>query len=275
MRHDDGADDLAGHSEAFKIDPISQFEIERLIPIHIGNLDASFTNAAVSMGLAVLLASAFLILSMRQRALVPGRFQSMGEIAYEFVSGMMHDTIGHGGKPFFPLVFSLFMFVLFCNFLGLVPYELPLGSFHGFTATSHIIVTFALASVVFLLVVLVGLIKHGAHFFSLFVPKGVPVVLLPLIVLIELISFLTRPLSLSVRLFANMTAGHTMLKVFAGFIVMMGLSHSAIGYAGATLPLLFSVAITGLEFLVAFLQAYVFAVLTCIYLNDAIHLHDH
>ena len=266
---------MAGESAAFKIDPIHQFEIERLIPLKVGGLDVSFTNSAVAMSLAVILASAFLILSMRPRAMVPGRFQSVGELAYEFIAGMMRDIVGHGGKPFFPLVFSLFMFVLFCNILGLLPYELPVGSLHGFTATSHIIVTFALAILVFFTVIIVGLYKHGLHFFSLFAPKGLPMLLLPVIIVIELISFLTRPMSLSVRLFANMTAGHTMLKVFAGFIVMMGLSGSVFGYAGALLPLIFSVAITGLEFLVAFLQAYVFAVLTCIYLNDAIHLHDH
>ena len=259
---------------AYKIDPISQFEVERIVPLKIGGVDVSFTNTAFAMLLAVTLATIFLMLSMRSRALVPGRLQSVAEIAYNFVEGMLRDTIGHKGKPFLPFVFTLFFFILFCNMLGLLPYELPVGSFHKFTATSQIIVTFGMAAFVISMVIVVGLVKHGLHFFSLFVPKGVPIFLLPLIVLIEVISFLMRPISLSVRLFANMLAGHTMLEVFAGFVVMMALS-GGIATAGVIFPLAFAVAITALEFLVAFLQAYVFAVLTCIYLNDAIHLHDH
>jgi len=254
--------------------PMHQFEINRLHEIHLGGFDVSFTNSALFMSLAVLLISIFLIGGMSRRAMVPGRWQSLVELSYDFIAGVMRDTVGNEGKAFFPFVFTLFLFILFANFLGMMPFS--------FTVTSHIVVTFAMGLLVISIVVITGLVKHGAHFLSLFVPKGLPVVLLPLIVLIEVISFLTRPLSLGVRLFANMTAGHTMLKVFAGFVVALwglnaapgahvGLGAQVIGVA----PLLFAVAITGLELLVAFLQAYVFAVLTCIYLNDAIHLHDH
>ena len=195
---------------------------------------------------------------MRQRALVPGRLQSVAELGYEFIAGMVRDNVGSAGKKYFPFVLTLFIFILLCNLLGLVPYS--------FTPTSHIIVTFAMAAVVFVGVTVIGFVKHGAHFLSFFVPQGVPFALLLLLVPIEIISYFVRPFSLSIRLFANMLAGHTMLKVFGGFVVMLGVLA---GWA----PLAFLVAFTGLELLIAFLQAYVFAILTCLYLNDAIHLH--
>ena len=199
-----------------------------------------------------------MVLGMRRRALVPGRWQSAAELSYEFVANLLRDTVGSEGRKYFPFVFTLFMFILFGNMLGMIPYS--------FTFTSHIIVTFALALVVFLGVTVLGFVKHGIHFFSFFVPPGVSVVLWPLMIPIEIISYLSRPISLAVRLFANLTAGHTMLKVFAGFIISMGI-------VGGILPLAFVVALTGLELLIAFLQAYVFTILTCFYINDAIHLH--
>lgn len=239
-----------GHS------PLEQFAIKRLVPIDIGGIDASITNSAVFMVIAVVLITLFLTLSMSGRSLVPGRWQSMAELSYEFVARMVRDNVGTEGRQYFPFIFTLFMFILFANLLGMIPYT--------FTVTSHIIVTFALAAVVFIGVTIIGFAKHGSHFLRLFVPSGVPVALLPLIVLIEVISYLTRPISLSVRLFANMMAGHTMLKVFGGFVV-------ALGVLGGWAPLAFIVALTGLEIGIAFLQAYVFAILTCIYLNDAMH----
>jgi F-type H+-transporting ATPase subunit a len=235
-----------------------QFVVQQIFPIHIGGLDASFTNAGLFMVIVVALATAFLIVAASGRSMVPGRWQSIGELSYEFVANMVRDTAGTEGMRFFPFVFTLFMFILFANLIGMVPYT--------FTVTSHIIITFALAAVVFLGVTVLGFVVHGAKFLNFFVPHGVPKILLPFIVVIEIISYLTRPMSLSVRLFANMMAGHTMLAVFGGFVVMLGL-------LAGWLPLLFSVALIGLEFLVAFLQAYVFAILTCIYLNDALHMH--
>ena len=237
--------------------PMQQFEISRLIDINIGGIDASFTNSSLWMVLAVLGITLFTTIAMSGRALVPGRLQSMAELSYEFVANMLRENVGSEGMKYFPFIFTLFMFILFLNMLGMIP-----GSF---TVTSHIIVTFAMAFFIFLAVTVIGFAIHGLGFLKLFVPSGIPVVLVPLLVVIEVISYLTRPISLSVRLFANMLAGHTMLKVFAGFVV-------ALGYFGVV-PLLFMVALTGLEFLVAFLQAYVFAILTCIYLNDAIHMH--
>lgn len=241
-----------GHS------PLEQFEIKRLIPIDIGGLDLSFTNSALFMLIAVALATLFLTYSMRTRAVVPGRLQSVAEISYEFIANMIRENVGTEGRRYFPFIFTLFMFILFGNLLGMMPYS--------FTYTSHIIVTFAMAAVVFVGVTVIGFVRHGAKFLKLFVPSGVPMFLLPLLVLIEILSYLTRPISLSVRLFANMMAGHTMLKVFAGFVVSLGVLA---GWA----PLAFVVALTGLEIGIAFLQAYVFTILTCIYLNDAIHLH--
>jgi F-type H+-transporting ATPase subunit a len=238
--------------------PLEQFQIKRLVPVEVGGIDASFTNSALWMVLAVLLASALMILAMNRRALVPGRWQSVAELSYEFIAGMVRDNVGDEGRKYFPFIFSLFMFILGANLLGMVPYS--------FTPTSHIVVTFAMAAVVFVGVTVIGFARHGLHFFGFFVPKGVPAALLPLLVVIEVISYLIRPVSLSVRLFANMLAGHTMMKVFAGFII-------ALGVLGGWAPLAFVVALTGLEILIAFLQAYVFTILTCLYLNDAVHMH--
>ena len=243
-------------------DPIHQFHIAKWIPIEIGGLDFSFTNSSAFMVATVAAAGAFLFMTTSSRGLIPGRLQSISEMSYEFVASMLRDAAGSQGMKFFPFVFSLFMFVLVANLIGLFPYF--------FTITSHIIVTFALALLVIGTVIIYGLMKNGLGFFKLFVPQGVPMVLVPLVALIEVISFLSRPISLSVRLFANMLAGHITLKVFAGFVTSLS-AFGAIGVAGAVLPLAMTVAITALEFLVAFLQAYVFAVLTCMYLNDALH----
>ncbi|MDA5193373.1 F0F1 ATP synthase subunit A [Govanella unica] len=237
--------------------PLAQFEIKRLVPIEVGGYDISFTNASLFMLVTLAAVSLFMLVGMRNRSLVPGRWQMMVEGSYGFIANMLKDTAGKGSEKFFPFVFTLFMFVLGANLVGMMPYS--------FTVTSHIIVTFALAAVVFLLVTIVGFVKHGPKFLKLFVPSGVPIVMLPVITVIEVISYLSRPLSLSVRLFANMLAGHTMLKVFGGFV-------AALGFFGI-LPVAFMVALMGLEFVVAILQAYVFAVLTCIYLNDALHMH--
>ena len=241
---------------AIELHPLEQFTIERWIPIKIGNIDASFTNSAFFMVAAVVIASALILFGTRSRALVPGRWQSLAELSYEFIAGMIDENVGHEGREYFTFIFTLFLFILLGNLLGMIPY--------GFTFTSHIIVTFALAATVFIGVTIIGFAKHGVGFLRLFVPSGVPIFLLPLIVMIELVSYLTRPVSLSVRLFANMMAGHTMLKVFAGFVISLGLLA---GWA----PLAFVVALTGLELLIAFLQAYVFAILSCIYLHDAMH----
>jgi F-type H+-transporting ATPase subunit a len=243
-------------------DPIHQFQISKIVPIEVGGLDFSFTNSSAFMVATVVVAGGFLYLTTSSRGLIPSRLQSVSEMSYEFVAGMLRESAGTHGMKFFPLVFSLFMFVLVANLIGMFPYF--------FTVTSHIIVTFALAMLVIGTVLVYGFWKHGFGFLKLFVPSGVPMALLPLVVAIEIISFLSRPISLSVRLFANMLAGHITLKVFAGFITMLG-SLGAVGVAGAILPLFMTVALTGLEFLVAFLQAYVFAILTCMYLNDAIH----
>jgi F-type H+-transporting ATPase subunit a len=247
---------------ADKVDPIHQFHIVKLIPINIGGYDLSFTNSALFMVATVAVASAFLYLSTSSRSLVPGRLQSVSEMAYEFVANMLRDAAGTQGMKFFPFVFSLFMFVLVANLLGLFPYF--------FTVTSHIIVTFGLAALVIGTVIVYGFMKHGFGFLKLFVPQGVPLVMMFLVVPIEIISFLSRPISLSVRLFANMLAGHITLKVFSGFVVSLS-ALGAVGVAGSILPLAMAVALTALEVLVSFLQAYVFAVLTCMYLNDALH----
>jgi F-type H+-transporting ATPase subunit a len=238
--------------------PLEQFVIQRVVDLHIGGLDVSITNSAIAMAVAVVLITAFLTISMSGAALVPGRWQSMAELSYEFIAKMVRENVGLEGMRYFPFIFTLFMFILFCNLLGLIPYS--------FTATSHIIITFALAAVVFIGVTIIGFVRHGTHFLKLFVPSGVPIFLLPLIIIIEILSYLTRPISLSVRLFANMMAGHTMLKVFAGFVVGLG---ALLGWA----PLAFIIALTALELGIAILQAYVFAILSCIYLNDAINLH--
>lgn len=238
--------------------PLQQFEIKPIIPIQLGGIDASFTNSALMMVLTVITVTLFLTLSMKGRALVPGRWQSMAELTYEFVASMVRDNVGSAGRQYFPFIFALFMFILFGNLLGLVPFS--------FTFTSHVAVTLGMALTVFIGVTLVGFIKHGVKFLTLFVPSGVPAVMLFLLVPIEILSYLSRPVSLSIRLFANMTAGHTMMKVFAAFIVPLG-------FLGGWAPFAIDVALTGFEFIVAFLQAYVFAVLSCIYLNDSLHLH--
>ena len=247
---------------ADKVDPIHQFHINKIVPIEIGGYDLSFTNSSLFMVVTVVVASAFLYLATSGRHLVPPRWQSSAELTYEFIANMLKDSAGSQGMRFFPFVFSLFMFVLVANLLGLFPYF--------FTVTSHIIVTFALSVLVIGVVLVYGLAKHGLGFFKLFAPSGVPAILIPLVAIIEVVSFLSRPVSLSVRLFANMLAGHITLKVFAGFIVSLG-ALGGVGVAGAVLPLIMTVAITGLEVLVACLQAYVFAILTCMYLNDALH----
>jgi len=239
--------------------PMHQFHVYRIGPeIKIGNFDLSFTNASLFMVVSVLTILLFFYIGTKKKAIVPTKVQLLTELAYSFVSKMISDTAGSKAKPYFAFIFSLFIFVLFCNMLGMLPYS--------FTVTSHIIVTFVLAIFIFVGVTIIGFLKHGLGYLKLFVPSGVPIILLPLIVIIEIISYLSRPISLSVRLFANMMAGHTMLKVFGGFVISLGL-------IGGWLPLSFSVALTGLEILVAFLQAYVFAILTCIYLNDALNLH--
>jgi F-type H+-transporting ATPase subunit a len=244
-------------------DPIHQFEIKNIFTVgKVGLQEIAFTNSAMFMLIAVAGIALVMIGMTRSRALVPGRLQSLAEISYEFVAETLKNTAGQEGMKFFPFVFTIFMFVLFVNIIGLLPYS--------FTVTSHIIVTAALALLVFFTVIVYGFYKNGLRFFKLFVPSGVPIYILPLIVLIEVMSFLSRPISHSVRLFANMLAGHITLKVFAGFVTMLG-AAGLLGWLGAALPLVMIVALTALELLVAFLQAYVFAILTCIYLNDAIH----
>ncbi len=237
--------------------PLEQFEIHTLVPIQLGGVDASFTNSGLFMVLAVTGITLFLTLGMRARRLVPGRWQSMAEVSYEFIASMVRDNVGKEGRAYFPFIFSLFMFILFANLLGMLPYS--------FTFTSHIIVTFSLAITVFVGVTAIGFAKHGLKFFGLLLPQGVPWYLAPLLIPIELLSYLIRPVSLSIRLFANMMAGHTMLKVFAGFVVPLG--------AFGIVPWVFVAALMGLEFLIAFLQAFVFTILSCIYLNDALNMH--
>jgi F-type H+-transporting ATPase subunit a len=242
---------------ALELHPLEQFTIEHLIPIRIDGVDVSYTNSALLMTVAVLLATALTVLGTRRAALVPGRWQSLAEMSYEFIADMIDSNVGREGRPYLPFVFSLFMFILFGNLLGLVPYS--------FTFTGQIIVTFALAALVFIGVTIIGLVRHGLHFFTLFAPHGVPKVLLLLLVPIELLSYFIRPFTLSIRLFANMLAGHTMLAIFGGFAASIGLL--------GILPLGVNVLIVFLEVLVAALQAYVFAILTCLYLSDAINLH--
>ncbi len=244
-------------------DPIHQFEIHNIVTLgNIGGHEIAFTNSALFMAITVVGIWALLVGGSSARALVPGRLQSIAELSYEFVANTIESTAGKAGMKFFPLVFTLFMFILVANIIGLIPYT--------FTVTSHIIITAALALLVFVTVLVYGFYKNGLGFFRLFVPQGIPIYILPLIVFIEVLSFLSRPISHSVRLFANMLAGHITLKVFASFVTLLG-SLGIFGIFGATLPLALVVALTALELLVAFLQAYVFAILTCIYLNDAIH----
>ncbi|MCK5778286.1 MAG: F0F1 ATP synthase subunit A [Rhodospirillales bacterium] len=241
-----------GHS------PLAQFEIKTLVDINVAGIDASFTNSSLFMVLTVATVTLFLVGGMRKSALVPGRWQSMAELSYVFIANMLKDTVGSEGRPYFPFVFTIFMFVLVGNMWGMMPYS--------FTFTSHIAVTFAMAFFIFVGVTLIAIAKHKLHFLAFFMPPGVPMYMAPLLVPIEIISYLSRPISLSVRLFANMLAGHTLLKVFAGFIISLGI-------AAGWLPFVFVIALTGLEFVIAFLQAFVFTILTCLYLNDALHLH--
>ena len=236
--------------------PLEQFAIKKIIPLEIGGIDVSFTNSSLFMVTAVVLVSSLLVFGMRRGALVPGRWQIIAEMSYEFIANMIRDNVGQEGRRYFPFIFTLFMFVLAGNLLGMIPYS--------FTFTSHIIVTFGMAFVVFIGVTLIGFMKHGFGFFGFFLPHGVPWYLAPLIIPIEVLSYLSRPISLSLRLFANMTAGHTMLKVFGGFVVQMGVF--------GVLPFILIVALTGLELAIAGLQAYVFTILTCLYINDAVHL---
>jgi F-type H+-transporting ATPase subunit a len=244
--------------------PVEQFTIKALLHLELLGYDVSFTNSALFMILAVLVSTVYLTMAMRKREMVPGRLQASAEMLYEFVSGMVRSNAGSEGRPYFPFIFTLFIFLLFGNMLGLIPYS--------YTFTSQIVVTFVMAAIVFVGVTLVALIKHGMHFFSFFVPPGAPKALIPFLIIIEVISYFVRPVSLSVRLFANMLAGHTMLKVFAGLAVMIT-SAGGVAMAGSVLPFLALIGLTGLEVLVAGLQAYVFTILTCMYLNDALHLH--
>lgn len=244
-------------------DPLAQFEIKKIADWSIGGVDVSFTNASAWMVGVLIFLSLFMILSMRSKAVVPGRSQTVVELVYEFVVNMVRDNLGREGKPYFPFVFTLFIFILGLNLAGMLPYS--------FTATSHIVVTLGLALTVFIGVTILGFIKNGFGFLKLFVPDGAPLWLLPMIVPIEVISYCVRPISLSVRLFANMFAGHMTMKIFAGFVISLTAGLGIVGGFMAILPFVFTVMLTGLELLVAALQAYVFAILTCIYINDALH----
>ncbi|MEP2830013.1 F0F1 ATP synthase subunit A [Parvibaculum sp.] len=254
-----GAEQSGG---GFPVDPLHQFVVQPLIPLNIGGLDASFTNASFWMVATVVAVAVFTTLGMGKGAMVPGRMQSVVESFYTFIANMVRDNAGQDAMRFFPFIFSLFAFIFFANMIGMFPY--------AFTVTSHIVVTFVLAGTVFVGVTLTGFILHGAKFLKVFVPSGVPMALLPLVVAIEIISYFSRPISHSVRLFANMLAGHIMLKVFAGFVLTF-MTMGVVGWAGMILPLFMIVCLTALEFLVAALQAYVFTILTCMYLHDALH----
>ena len=246
------------------LDPIHQFHVDNLFKIgRIGGHDIYFTNASAYMLLAIVLIAVLMIGGSASKQLVPGRFQSMAEITYEFIAATIRSNAGADGMRFFPLIFSLFMFICVSNLVGIIPY--------AFTVSSQIVVTATLALLVFFIVLIYGLYKNGLKFFKIFVPSGIPVFVLPVVVFIEIFSFLLRPVSHSVRLFANMLGGHIALKVFAGFVAMLGVSLGAVGWIGGALPLALTIAIYALEILVAFLQAYVFAILTVIYLNDALH----
>ena len=241
-----------------KHSPLEQFEIVPYTHTQVGGYDISFTNSSLSMVITVAIITLFLTLTVNTRSIIPSRLQLISELMYNFIAQLLSDTVGEQGRRYFPFVFSLFMFVLIGNMVGMIPYQ--------FTFTSHIIVTLALATVVFIGVTIIGFVNHGIRFFTFFYIPGVPFYMHPILIPIEVISYLSRPISLSVRLFANMLAGHTLLKVFAGFVVSMP-------FFTGVLPLTFIVALTGLEILIAFLQAYVFAILTCLYINDAYHLH--
>jgi len=247
---------VAAGREIDHASPMHQFQIGRLGDWQVGGIDVSFSKAAAFMLAAVIIVTLFLTLTTSRRAMVPGRWQSVAELWYEFIAGMLRETVGAEGRRYFPFVFTIFSFIVMSNLMGMLPYS--------YTVTSHIAVTGALAITVFVLVTAIGLKRHGLHFLGFFVPKGVPIPMLLLVVPIEVLSYFMRPVSHSVRLFANMTAGHTMLKVFGGFVVQMGVF--------GVLPLALIIALTGLEVAIAVLQAYVFTILTCLYLNDAVHL---
>ena len=242
---------------SFPVDPLHQFEIQRLVTVNIGGLDLSFTNSALWMVISVAAITGFMMLATSGRSLVPGRLQSTAEILYEMIAGMVRDNVGNEGRAYFPFIFSLFLFILFGNLLGMIPI--------GFTFTSHLVVTFFMAMVIFIAVTVIGFVRHGAGYLRLFFPHGAPLWTAVILVPIEIVAYLSRPISLSMRLFANMMAGHILLKVFAGFTLLMGIA--------GIIPLVALVGITALEFLVAVLQAYIFTILTCVYLHDAIHLH--
>lgn len=244
-------------------DPMHQFQITPLLPLNLGGVDVSFTNSSLWMLIGTVLSIILLALMSSRKSIIPGRLQVAGESLYGFVESLLKDNIGDNAKEYFPLVFTLFMTVLVGNMLGMIPYS--------FTFTSHLAVTATLALLVFLIVIGIGLKRHGLHFFHLFVPSGVPGWLLWLVVLIEIISFFSRPITLSVRLFANMVAGHVLLKVIAGFAIMFA-TMGGVAWLGTVLPIAFNVAVIGFEFFIAFIQAYVFAVLTCIYLKDTVEI---
>lgn len=243
-------------------DPMHQFVISSIWDWEVMGVPLHFTNSSAWMIVTIITITAFMSFSMSGRSLVPGRMQLIAELSYEFIANMVRENAGSEGMKFFPFVFTIFVFILTANMLGMIPYS--------FTVTSHIAVTFALAAVIISIVLVYGLMRNGLKFFKLFLPSGVPLILAPLLIVIEIISFLSRPISLSVRLFANMLAGHTMLKVFAGFVVNIG-AKGGFFIVAAAVPLIGATALMGLEFLVAFLQAFIFSILTCIYLNDAIH----
>lgn len=244
------------------VDPLHQFLIQPLVQLQVGSWDISFTNSSLFMVLTTGIILLFLFISTRKSSIIPGRLQHIGEASYQFITDMVQENVGDEGVAYVPYVFSLFLFILLGNSLGMIPY--------GFTFTSHIIVTVTLALLVFISVTVLGFIRHGFHFFRLFCPEGTPFYIAPLLVPVEIMSYFTRPVSLSVRLFANMMAGHVMLKLFSGFVVILLGTEL---FPAAILPFAVNVAVIGFEFLVATLQAYVFTVLTCIYLNDAINLH--
>jgi len=244
--------------------PLEQFEIKRYAELSLGGIDAAFTNASLFMLVTLGLITAFFWLGTRNAGLVPHRWQAALEGLTGFVDDMVGQNIGAEGKAYVPLIFSLFLFILVANVVGLFPFS--------FTVTSHIAVTFAFAALIFFLCVLIGIARHGTHFLSLFVPANTPWPLLILIIPIEIISFLSRPLTLAIRLFANMTAGHILLKVFAGFVISLGAAGGLLALL-SPVPFVLTVAFFALELLVAVVQAYVFALLTCIYLNDSINLH--
>ena len=239
------------------LDPLHQFVVQKIINFDIRGIDLSFTNSSLAVLTAVLGIYALFSIGIGQKRLVPNRMQALIEISYNLVASLIDSNIGEKGQRYFPFVFSIFFFILFGNLIGMIPYM--------FTYTSHIIVTFTLAMIVFMFVTLLGFVRHGLKFFSIFVPHGLPWYLFPVVAPIEMISYLSRPISLSVRLFANMMAGHTMMKVFAGFAAMLGVW----GFA----PIAVNIILTGFEIVIAMIQAYIFTILTCVYLNDAVNLH--